>query len=751
MIDFTYKDLFNNSSVRKVIELKIEGIDEVITNDTIYSESLRLSESICSSSQLTFGGCESSMLEIQIRNLYGDLTGKQIECYMAIGSDTSQLVMLGSYKIDNCELSADKGYIKIKAYDYMSEIIKLNVATWYNGLTFPLTLKAFRDSFFNYIGIEQEETTLIQDDIEITKTIDGDTISGVDVIRAICEINAVFGLIDRDGSFKYVSLDTDTKSEYVTYRECEYEDYRTPTIDSVQIRQEADDVGVIYGSGANTYIIQGNFLVYDKEEAELNTIADRFLSKASLVTYVPYKAKVIGNPCVEIGDYISIIGKTTTVYSFIFNRELSGLQSLVDNISADGSSEYTENASSVTSSYTQIKGKISKLKRDINGLISEVSDLSTETSTRFEQTNELISTKVDKGGVVSEINQSAEEIKIKADKISLEGTITANGTFSINKDGTMSASGGKLGNWKIVDGSLVGYSDVSSAYYRNALYLTPPTSYTSSGVPIIYTMTENTYTGDKSFKFCIESNGNATLGDISLNSIQGNFEDGIFTFNPKYTDTSSSDGGISSELSGVHYNLCSGNDNYNNSITIGSHIYNPGTGLGMESMNLYAYNICALAPVGGGAFYPSLSSAQSLGRSTNLWSTVYARNTTISTSDRRLKKDIEPIADKYIELFNDLQPCTFKYIDRGDEARTHIGFISQDVEENMAKHGISALEFAGFCKDENGKEEDGSPHYDYALRYAEFIALNTAMIKRQQTEIESLKSEIEALKKHLNL
>lgn len=51
---------------------------------------------------------------------------------------------------------------------------------------------------------------------------------------------------------------------------------------------------------------------------------------------------------------------------------------------------------------------------------------------------------VNKNGVISEINASSEQVTIKAEKISLEGTVTANNYFKIKQDGSMEAVNGKF-------------------------------------------------------------------------------------------------------------------------------------------------------------------------------------------------------------------------------------------------------------------------------------------------------------------
>lgn len=150
---------------------------------------------------------------------------------------------------------------------------------------------------------------------------------------------------------------------------------------------------------------------------------------------------------------------------------------------------------------------------------------------------------------------------------------------------------------------------------------------------------------------------------------------------------------------------------------------------------------------------------------------IYSSTAQITTSDRNMKENIKPLADKHIEFFSLLQPVSFTFID-GSSGRTHIGFISQDVEDAMSEAGLTDLDFAGFCKkvktieikDEDGnkryeieKDENGEPVYIYSLRYEEFIALNTFMIQKlykgyeeQKKENQEIRERMERLEKKIN-
>ena len=164
-------------------------------------------------------------------------------------------------------------------------------------------------------------------------------------------------------------------------------------------------------------------------------------------------------------------------------------------------------------------------------------------------------------------------------------------------------------------------------------------------------------------------------------------------------------------------------------------------------------------------FDPDANGNLQLGTANHKWGSLYAKNGAIQTSDRTLKKDIREIDDKYIDFFMRLMPVSFQLT---DGIRTHIGFVSQDVEAAMTAAGLTDLDFAGFCKDKKtcrvqktrqvkAINEDGEEtletvvyfedevipdEYIYSLRYDEFIALNTMMIQKLMSRVAALEAKI---------
>ena len=138
--------------------------------------------------------------------------------------------------------------------------------------------------------------------------------------------------------------------------------------------------------------------------------------------------------------------------------------------------------------------------------------------------------------------------------------------------------------------------------------------------------------------------------------------------------------------------------------------------------------------VGVGDLAPHSSGAQSCGTSARRWSAVYSDASAITTSDRSLKHDIRYDLSAYDALFDALKPCSFQY-DNGRSGRTHLGLISQDVEEALEAAGLTSLDFAGFVKSPDEEAEGG---YIYSLRYEEFVALCVREIQRLDQRVREL-------------
>lgn len=440
MVNYQYAELFKKDSIDKQLTIETDDKTTKITNVELHQEQFELTESICSESELTIGSCEAAVLKFTVSNIFLPMKDKMITVKTVIDNNTANPFQIGRYKVYSDTPTADGTKRDIVAYDRLYDVINADVAEWYNALLpekdSTTTMKAFRDSFFGYFGIEQADAQLVNDDMKVEKTVEPEELSGATVLNCICEINGCFGHIGRDSKFHYIYLEQEIQGLYPRnnlypaddlyprepkstriskslYISAQYEDFLVKTIDKLQIRKEEDDIGVIVGSGTNAYVIQDNFLVYGKGSEELTGIANNIYGKIRGIIYRPFSADCKGNPCIEVGDAVRLPTKYEIIESYVLKRTLKGIQALRDNYEATGEEYRSTQVNSVHKSIIQLKGKTNVLTRTIEETNSKITDVESGLSSEIKQTATDIRAEVKNtaDGLSSSIEQTANSIR----------------------------------------------------------------------------------------------------------------------------------------------------------------------------------------------------------------------------------------------------------------------------------------------------------------------------------------------------
>ena len=142
---------------------------------------------------------------------------------------------------------------------------------------------------------------------------------------------------------------------------------------------------------------------------------------------------------------------------------------------------------------------------------------------------------------------------------------------------------------------------------------------------------------------------------------------------------------------------------------------------------------------------PYSADAYNLGNTTYYWASIYVNNLYFKTpatewSDKRFKKNINVVTDKYDAFYDDLLPSEYSYI---DGKRIHFGLVANDIKDLLEKHGIETNDFAPFVEfhlhDEMGRELEETR---YGIRYTEFIALNIYQIQKLKKRVKDLEDII---------
>ncbi|MGO5071757.1 tail fiber domain-containing protein [Roseburia faecis] len=761
MIGGKNKELYYESSIDKQLNIEVIGTKHVIDNSMREQDTFTLNETLNDGTELKFGSCLPNQISFTGREVPIATKGMKLRVTETLEGNENDPFVYGTYTVQSDTPTADRTKRQIVAYDAMYDIINADVKSWYDGLSFPMTLKAFRDSFFRHLGIEQKKTSLVNDEMTVNKTLTTTqaedssvtaeaTISGKTIIEAICEINGAFGNIGRGGRFEYVILkaitsalypaedlypredlfpsDANTESMTGHYITFDYEAFQSQAITQLEIRADDSTAGAIVGTAGNNYTISGNFLISDKTGAEMKQIANNLLPVIAQAAYTPIKSsECVGNPCLELGDPIRFNTSREIVESYILQRTLTGVQSKRDAILSTGTEKHAVQNQTTRETVELLKRRTHTLEETADHLQSTYEDLEKNTSTRFEQTDELIATEAKRAtDAEGELKSSFKEA---ADSIQME----------VNR---------KVGEDEI----------------RSKFAMSPENVDIESGQ---INFKSNTLTID-SANFQLDEYGKVTIVD-SLNFYSTALGDDIVIIGL--------DGKGRPMLQNMRVDLGSVTDQ--DGVAIGDHASTADHATTADSATtaesarqcIMASTAHYLQGIGlsdyvrisdNGNLIPSSSSVY-CGTNPNPFAGGYSSGGWKTTSDRRKKKDFRKLLedDRFERFFELLQPMEYRLIENDD--KMHIGFVAQDVEQAMTDCGISENEFYGlehavfsekdFQSNEEWKKflkQNGDANDMYTLCYQEFIALNTAMIQKLQNRCRDFERRLSALERSVS-
>lgn len=429
-----------------------------ISMGQICVDTLSLTESLSSGNNIIWGSCEAAKFVITVADVEDEMVDREFTATLSIGD---YKMAYGIYVVDSVtRLQADRRKRKITAYDRMIKF-DTDVSDWYHAM-FPAddtthTIQELRDSLCNHIGVPQQQTVLINDEMVVGKTISPEALCGRDVLKAICEINGVFGHFDRTGTLVYVNLqDTGlypadalypgddvypqsgwaAAEELKYYKSITYEDYLIDGIDRVQVRQEEGDIGAVVGSGRNAYVVEGNFLTYGLGSADLTKLAWSIYDTIAGKTYRPAKIVSYAMPWIEVGDGLRAITTDTEIATFVLTRTMSGIQAMMDTVEAKGTKTQGQEFG-IQNEIIQLKGKTAVIVRSVDEVSATVTDLEKHTTAQLKVVSDQIAAEV-KRAIDQEV-ELAGSIKVLAGQIEAKvsrGDLIASINLEVNKAGS---------------------------------------------------------------------------------------------------------------------------------------------------------------------------------------------------------------------------------------------------------------------------------------------------------------------------
>lgn len=724
MINSNLKEKYWDSATDKQMVISVVGTNQKIDNSMLEIGTFALEESLCSESELKFGACEANCVKFTARNTAGNIIGKTISIEETIDGDSQNSMPYGVFKVASDVPTADRTKRQITAYDAMYDIINMDVKSWYAGLSFPMTLKQFRDSFFAHLGIAQVETSLVNDSMTVNKTIvatqtddssavtEESAISGKTVVTAICEINGCFGNINREGKFEYVFLkaitsalypaedlfpadnvfpsDVNTESMTGHYITFDYEDFQSKAITQLEIKTSEDNAGAIVGTAGNNYSITGNFLVSDKTGAELEQIANNLLPVMKQAVYTPIKScTCVGNPCLTLGEPIRFNTTREIVETYLLQRTLTGVQSKRDSISAQGTQTHSAKVNSIRDTIESVERRTGKLERNADHLQSTYEDLEKQTNSKFEQTAKSI---------VAEVNRAQKA----------EGALDASLELKLGRDE----------NDQVI--SMINAS-ADQIMLRGNRLIVESSNFRLDGagrVTIIDSLNFNsTALGDDITIIGLDGRGRPMLQNIliDLGTVTDSNEENLAT--ESYVDNSLSDYATKSELPSGYFTDVDYTLNDSSTTKYSPRHFNKVSNFGSRESTLDIEGLLISIP----------------------------------SSDKRLKNNIQSLRDiksVYMAM------CPVEYTWKPGYITQHtglqFGLIAQDLEKILQDAGLSD---SGLVLKENAEEDEKAIHGDsktWKIDKENLHAMHIQMIQMQQKEIELLQQKNEDLERRLS-
>ena len=392
------------------------------------------------------------------------------------GGDT--IPIFHGYIDDVSNLNHEDLTCQIVAYDALYNLSNLDVLSWYNSLNFPMTVKTFRNSLFNYIGIQQVSTILPNDSRTLTKTYSESSLMAIDVMKALCQINARVGRINRDNKFEYMKIKPLTEGLYPSddlfpdddlypseenayiilnksdYINIEYQNYKTEKVTGVKIYKEDGSLANSYGNFKEQFTIHDNFLV--DGITSYTDFARSIYNEIFQVQFIPANIKLTACPYMEIGDGVMINTRKNLVRTYIMTRKLTGIQAAREKWECQSEQYQPEYKESVKSSVYATKTQIANTNTALTTTATNLNNRINTTNTNLQTTNNnLRITNTNLSNNVSRLDSRIDTTNSNVNSVSnslssnvsrLDGRINSTNNSLSSLSGTVSTHTTQIGN-----------------------------------------------------------------------------------------------------------------------------------------------------------------------------------------------------------------------------------------------------------------------------------------------------------------
>lgn len=429
-----------------------------------------------------YGCVASGSIEFTIDNSDNkaeNLINKQFTWQCQMNGDTAYKTM-GKFTVANIKKNKNKA--TLTAYDNVYAL-EASADLWLASLTFPKTLKELTNSMTVKTGITIRLPEDSFSSFTVNQNFITNNVSYRQILSFIGQLTNRFFVATTTGAIegqRYTANATVIdNSKYISLT---VDENAIDPIDKLQIQSTHDDIGYVVGTGTNTYIITENPLVFSANKATATTtLATILLDGLKTITYTPMKFSTFNDYGVDVGDILTINGKTCYVmkktvkasgceFECVGNKRretqkteqhsaitalnnktnelvrtvdetkstITSIQGSITNIE-DEQGNITSQMATITTEQSEIKqtaqgltSTVSSIQTSLQNLDGEVETLSSTVSTVQQTATGLTSTVTQQGETISEIRQDLDKIDISGyvtfTDLKTSGSTTINGS-----------------------------------------------------------------------------------------------------------------------------------------------------------------------------------------------------------------------------------------------------------------------------------------------------------------------------------
>ena len=460
---------------------KLISTDLTLTDANLYG-GISYNRDINPDNDFMYGCVASGSIEFTIDNSDNkaeNLINKQFTWQCQMNGDIAYKTM-GLFTV--ADIKKNKNKATLTAYDNVYAL-EASADQWLASLTFPMSLLDMVGSMAEKINSGIGMSNSAPSNFIVNQNFITSNVSYRQILGFIGQLTNQFFVATTTGAIrgrKYTAKQTVIdNSKYISLT---MDENPIDPIDRIQIQSTHDDIGYVAGTGTNTYIITENPLVFSaQKENDTALLTARLLAELDNITYTPMKFNTLNDYGVDVGDILTINGKTCYVmkktvkasgceFECVGNKRretqkteqnsaitalnnktnelvrtvdetkstITSIQGSITNIQ-DEQGNITSQMATITTEQSEIKqtaqgltSTVSSIQTSLQNLDGEVETLSSTVSTVQQTATGLTSTVTQQGETISEIRQDLDKIDISGyvtfTDLKTSGSTTINGS-----------------------------------------------------------------------------------------------------------------------------------------------------------------------------------------------------------------------------------------------------------------------------------------------------------------------------------